>query len=86
MSDIRQLEKEEQAARHERHVAVVQKGKELLKQHLQTPFNVQVVERFAYLERKLDAIHAIFCGNKDVNYPEGNFRKEMMRQAQSRYY
>lgn len=52
------------------------------------PLNVQVNERFAYLERKLDAIHAVLVGKKDVNYPEGNFRKEMTRQAatQPRYY
>jgi hypothetical protein len=88
MSDIRRFRREEQQAQNERNAAIMKKGRELFIKHMRQPLNVQVNERFAYLERKLDAIHAVLVGKKDVNYPEGNFRKEMTRQAatQPRYY
>lgn len=41
-----------------------------------------IIERFEYIERKIDALFRILTNINGENYPIGNFKQEMKRQAE----
>ena len=80
MSDIkliRKQEKEASSARQQIFNRTVNKRANEL--NLEKKDNI--IERFEYLERKMDALFRILT-NHGNDYPIGNFKKEMKRQAE----
>ena len=83
MSDIRQFQREEAIAFQRRHERAVSDGKKKYNLHKNN-----VVVRFNYLEKKLDAIYKTILQSESrvdpgppVEYPMGSFLDEMIRQS-----
>ena len=88
MSDIKQIQAEERAARQ---AWLKEKKKESQKIFDMHKNNIHM--RFAYIEKKLDIIYQVISGKdlqypdgtivrvQDIPYPHGNFREETFRIA-----
>ena len=80
MSDIKWIRKQEKDAAAMSHRRFNKKVQERAKE-LNLEKKENIIERVEYLERKIDALFRLISNN-DNNYPIGNFKQEMKRQAE----
>ena len=80
MSDIKWIQKQEKdAAAMSNRIFNKEVKKRAHELNLEKKENI--IERVEYLERKIDALFRIITSRGD-NYPIGNFKQEMKRQAE----
>ena len=80
MADIKWIRKQENAVASEnQRLFDKEVGKRTKELYLEKKDNI--IERFEYLERKIDALFSWTVGRK-TDYPMGNFKKEMKRRAE----
>jgi len=81
MSDIRQIQRLEQATLHQQQRENIKLGKQLFEQNRN---NIHL--RFEFLEKKMDTLYQLLTGKEDlmVNYPQGSFEDEIIRSISRR--